>query len=383
MIQSSPIFYFDPPITSGGIPLKEIICLANEPWSQTPERTQQLLSRIRDVNILYFVPPHASHDLSWKKSGRKVKPNIIVYALPPNLISEVFFPSIYPLGEKRLGRFIAQKARKHHFRAPLLWLTCPKQLHLLNELSYRSLVYDRCQEWEDLPAAWEERLAQQADVVFTVSPQLKEQLAPFSSNIAIVPNGVNFPLFSGQNNTKVHPRVVGLSDPVLGWSGTIYEDLDLSPLLYATQTCPRWTFLLIGSKSEHNPWLSRLSRCKNVVLIPPCSLMEVPEYLSKCSVLLNFLRTSQSCDDVIPRRIYEYLSTGKPVVSMLWPDQVEYFPDVIYGANSPEEFVHLCAQALEEDPRWLSQRRRNHGAAASWTNRAAEVSRILSVSGLL
>lgn len=363
--------------------MKEIICLSNEPWSQNPERTQQLLSRIRDVNILYFVPPDSSRDLSWKKPGRKVKPNIIVYTLPPTLISEVHLPSFYPLGQKRLGRFIAQKARKHHFCSPLLWLTCPKHLHLLKELSYRSLVYDCCREWDELPIDWEERLVQQADVVFTLSSQLKGQLAPFSSNIAIIPNGVNFPLFSGQNNMRIHPRVSGLSDPVLGWSGTIYDDLDLSPLLYAAQTCSRWTFLLIGQKSEKNPWLSRLSRCGNVILIPPCSLIEVPEYLSKCSVLLNFLRTSHPYDDVIPRRIYEYLSTGKPVVSMLWPDQIEYFPDVIYSASSPEEFVDLCAQALEEDPRWLSQRRRNHGAAASWTNRAAEVSRILSVSGLL
>ena len=63
--------------------------------------------------------------------------------------------------------------------------------------------------------------------------------------------------------------------------------------------------------------------------------------------------------------------------------QVEHFPDVIYGAFSPEEFTYLCAQALDEDRRWVCQRRKGYGQSAAWTNRAAEVSRILSTAGLL
>ena len=55
---------------------------------------------------------------------------------------------------------------------------------------------------------------------------------------------------------------------------------------------------------------------------------------------------------------------------MLWPEQVELFPDVVYGAHSPEEFLHLCQQALAEDPGWVDQRRRDYGAAAAWSRRA-------------
>ena len=49
----------------------------------------------------------------------------------------------------------------------------------------------------------------------------------------------------------------------------------------------------------------------------------------------------------------------------------------------PEEFVRLCAQALAEDRTWVLSRRRDYGQAASWNNRSAEVSRILSTAGLL
>ena len=87
--------------------------------------------------------------------------------------------------------------------------------------------------------------------------------------------------------------------------------------------------------------------------------------------------------DVIPIRMFEYLSTGRPIVSMLWPDQVEPFPDVVYGAHSSQEFLTLCEHALEELPSLFAGRRLAHGAAAAWTVRAERVSRILETAGLL
>ena len=85
-----------------------------------------------------------------------------------------------------------------------------------------------------------------------------------------------------------------------------------------------------------------------------------------------------------PPGCYEYLSTGKPVVSMLWPDQVEIFPDVVYGAHSEREFLTFCQHALEEAPDFATQRRRNHAQAAAWPNRAVpRWSGFLATAGLL
>ena len=35
-------------------PLKQIVCLSNEPWSPSPGRTQQLVARLKDVQVLYL-----------------------------------------------------------------------------------------------------------------------------------------------------------------------------------------------------------------------------------------------------------------------------------------------------------------------------------------
>lgn len=197
-----------------------------------------------------------------------------------------------------------------------------------------------------------------------------------------MPNGATYPLFSKTADRLLNTRAAHPPHPLFGWVGTIHTDLDLSPLLYTAQARPEWRFLLLG-RQEHNPFLKPLSRLPNVRFLPPCPLLEVPRFLSLCQVLMNFLREEQTDSDVIPTRIYEYLSTGRPIVSMLWPDQIEHFPDVVYGAHTHQEFRTLCEHALEELPTLAVSRRLAHGAAAAWSGRAQQVSRILETAGLL
>ena len=105
-------------------------------------------------------------------------------------------------------------------------------------------------------------------------------------------------------------------------------------------------------------------------------------YLARFDVCLNLRRRSERFDDVIPTRVFEYLSSGKPIVSMFYPDQVEHFPDVVYGAHSPEEFARLCRRALAETGDWARLRRQEHGAGAAWTVRSEQVRHILTAIGL-
>lgn len=281
---------------------------------------------------------------------------------------------------RKQSDFINKTAARHRFRDPVLWYTSPEQVHLLDHLSGRGLVYDCGQDWSDLPPEWEGDLAAAADVVFAASPWLVDRLSPCNANIALLPNGVNYPMFC-RPDLDVPAELQGISGPVLGFVGTVTPDLDLAPVEYAARGRPDWTFVLVGRLGE-NPRLAYLEELPNVRLLGHRPMVDIPDYLGRFDVCLDLRRRRQEFDDVIPRRIYEYLSTGKPIVTLLFPDQVEEYPDVIYGAHTLEEYDRLCARALLEDKTWVAPRRRDYGSAAAWSRRAEEVQRILNAIGL-
>lgn len=362
--------------------MKQILCLSQEPWSnRLPGRTQQIISRLRDAQILYFSPARSHRDHSYRKRGRQVRPNVIVYTLPPvsSSVSERF-PRLFRMAWDRIGRYIQEESERRRFTEPLLWTTHPRHVHLVDRLEYGALVYDCDRVWDGFPDHWEGSLARAADVVFAASPLLRDRLSPCSSNIALLPNGFNQPLFDADSHRP--DSMPGATAPILGWAGAIREGLDLSPVLYAAQARPDWGFLLLGGLDRRNPFLRRLNKLPNVYLPGPCPASEVPEWLFRCQVLIDLPRTDRPFDEVVSPRLYEYLATGKPVVTMLWPDQVELFPDVVYGAHDLEEFVTLCAHALEEAP-GFAERRRQRAAEAAWPRRVDEVERILTTAGLL
>jgi len=343
-------------------------------------RTQQLLARLRDAQVLYFEPSAPQGSIAHLNHARRVRPNVLVYTLPFIPETDALHSLRQRRGQRKLADFIRSKLEYHHFSDPVLWLTHPQQVTMLDYLSYRGLIYD-CDTYRPVSSGKQEgALALAADVIFAASPGLADHLSPCNSNIALIPNGVNYPMFC-RTDLDVPSELAGLNSPVLGWVGAITPTLDLAPVEYAAGEHPDWTFVLAGEVTG-NPRLPFLRELPNVMLFGACPMTELPDYLGRFDICLHLLSAGDEDTDVIPTRIYEYLSTGKPIVTMLSDDQVEEFADVIYGAHTPEEFSQLCGRALTESPDWVAKRRRDYGQAAAWTARVLEVKRILESIGL-
>ena len=47
--------------------MKQVVCLSTEPWSPTPGRTQHLINRLKDAQVLYFCPGGGLLDQRWRQ----------------------------------------------------------------------------------------------------------------------------------------------------------------------------------------------------------------------------------------------------------------------------------------------------------------------------
>ncbi|MEO2777694.1 hypothetical protein ABHB54_16600, partial [Flavonifractor plautii] len=241
--------------------MRQILCLSADPWRTIPTRTQQLMTRMRDAQVLLFEPPGKYS----RQPGRRVRPGLTVCALPPVLEAEERHRLLFRLHYRKLGKFIRRQMEHHRFKEPLLWCTAPEHIHLLDEVPHRGVVYDCDRDWPDQSPRWESDLALAADVVFAASQGLIDHLSPCNDNIALLPNGVNHPMFT-RPPAELPPELRGLSSPILGYTGTLWRDLDLAPVLYAAQAMPACTFVFLGRR-EKNPMAELLERLPNVCLL--------------------------------------------------------------------------------------------------------------------
>lgn len=359
--------------------MKQILCLSYLPWQAQPNRTQQLLSRLTDTEVLFFEPP-ASRGTPQAEQGRRMRSHITVYTLPAPILPRLEQPMLQRRSLNRAVDFIRATMREHRFREPVLWCTSPEQVIFLERFPYCGVVYDCHREWSEEYLDMESDLASRAEVVFAASPGLIDRLSPCSDNIALLPNGVNPLLFFRDDLSAPDELAFLQGKKVFGRVGDLSTQVELAPMLAAARTRPEWQFILIGRVTRQVA--ARVAGYPNVHLIGAINSVELPDYLSVCTVLFDLLQTDQRGCDILPSHIYEYLATGKPIVMMSVPDQAEPYPDVIYTAFDAAGFLRRCSRAVEEPVQPGFDRRRECAQQASWAARAAEITRILESTGL-
>lgn len=361
--------------------MKNIVCLAPDPWQSIPTRTQQLMSRMKGAEVFYFEPPEPKGGKEHKKPGRRMRPGVTVYTLPP-----VFDPARgqgfrFRRSQRRVADYIQGVLAKRGVREPVLWCATPLGVHLLDYLPYRGLVYDCGRYWTGYPLDWESDLAIQADVVFAASAGLADRLAPCSDNIAVAPNGCNFPMFT-REDIEAPEETLAAGRPLLGYAGTLWADLDYSPIFTCAAAHPDWWFMLMG-RQEDSPGLRRLKGMDRVILVERRPLIEVPDYVHQWDVCLD-LRREGVASDVCSSRVFEYLAAGKPVVRHAFPGEIEELPPgLAYQADEPHAFAAACEQAMREDSHWLQKRRVDAGERCAWDRRSELVQKILEANALL
>ena len=358
--------------------MKQILCLAHAPWRARPDRTQQLLARLGDAQILFFEPaPRKGEPMP--EQGRRVRAHITVYTLPAPLPGPQEGTLIHRRRLDKSADFVQQIMNKHHFREPVLWCTAPVHAQFLDKLAYRGLVYDCHRFWDEAYIDWESDLTRHAEVVFAASFGLVKRLSPCNDNIALLPNGVN-PLLFQQREHTLPPVLEGISGQrVLGRMGRIDGQVDLEPLLYVARHRPEWTFVLMGPATK--PGAAPLRGQDNIVLTGAVSPLDVPDCLYRCDLLFDLARLDQPGSDIAPSRVYEYLATGRPIVTVVDPHASDAIPELVATAYDGPGFLQRCKAAFGEDPS-LPRRRRAMAQQSSWANRAAQVSNILEVTGL-
>jgi len=217
--------------------------------------------------------------------------------------------------------------------------------------------------------------------IFSTSPALGEYRDYAGQEIEYLPNAVDAHEFSINISKKYfenHTRKTA------GYVGNINQLVDLDLLEYSIVNCPQVDFVLIGRiDRETSKGVKKIiNQYKNCQYLGERRFTEIPGYLSSFDVLISFKKDDDSTRGNESMKIYQYLLSGKPIVSLpLSP--ADRFAGLIYVASDKFQFAEYLKKALEENDPEIRNKRINTALENTWTKRADVIhNRVLRYFGI-
>ncbi len=382
--------------------MKKIVCLSTSCYHPFPTRKQHVMNRIDSEEILYFDPPITyiaplKDKSAWKRlfayraPGERARKNLTVYALPPVFPFFNKYRFINKINQRIIAFFVKKKMKLHGFSDPILWCYSPTSADAAPLIPHSALVYDCVDRHsaykgfinEETVNGLEKSLATQADTVFATAVGLYDTLAEYNKNAVMLPNGVNFEHFNraATEDLPVPDDIKDIKHPIIGFIGMLQECIDYEKIELIAKERPDWSVVLVG-KPLPGVNLDYLKKYDNIHFLGMKKYDDIPAYIANFDVCLNVFRSGNLSRDVSPLKFYEYLATGKPVVSTPQPEQVLGYSDSVYIARGTSDFIEQCEKALSEPDNKKRELRITYAHACSWDARVREMEEILSQHGV-
>jgi glycosyltransferase involved in cell wall biosynthesis len=265
----------------------------------------------------------------------------------------------------------------------LLWLDEDLAVDLAGHLGEQWCVYDVTDlDWTFTRPwnRWHLRRASRrcvlgADVVFTSSTALHDELAAEPRRLVDLVNACDPHHFAPTG--PVDPSVMSLPAPRIGYLGAVdTRCFDSELMLAVARLRPEWSFVLAGPAESAVE--NRFQGLPNVHLLGDVDYERTPQITRSFDVCLIPYRITDRTRYVHPKKLYEYLATGRPVVSTPLPAVVDSGAPVLTAAT-PAAFVaaiETCLAAADDAASAANRRRASE--VNTWRHRGRVVEETLS-----
>jgi GT2 family glycosyltransferase/uncharacterized coiled-coil protein SlyX len=336
-----------------GIPTAyDVICFPIIDWEHRFQRPQQLASLFARHGHRVFYLRLTFHDHGPSVEWKQVAERIFQVQLPGPPDLNRFLESLPATAQQGCLQALQELFEAANIRDAICMVQLPFWTPLALELHNRygwKVVFDCMDEHNGLtilrPEMLEDetKLASNADLVLVSSQKLWDKHNGHAARCLRLPNGAEFDHFHQPANGQ---ELADLRHPIVGYYGAIMEWFDAETVRVAARARPQWSFVLIGNVDT--PAIEPLRHLPNVHFLGEQPYSRLPGYLHKFDVCLIPFKLGPIIQATNPVKFYEYLSAGKPVVSVPMPELMPY-QELFYAASGGDEFVAQIERALAED----------------------------------
>jgi UDP-galactopyranose mutase len=335
----------------------DLVVASHLRWSFVWQRPQQLLSRLsRHHRILFVEEP-----VYTPETGGPPVPNM--YVALPNLV--VLTPQVpkeecgdTPLWlwpcQDRITQQVRDALTALDFRHRTLWFYTPTPEFLVEVVEPEMLTYDVMDELANFKFAppqlkeREHRLLSQSSVVFTGGASLYDAKKHHNRNTHLFASGVDGEHYAKacHPDTTVPDWMKVIPGPRATYIGVIDERLDYDIVAAMAEARPDVQFLMCGPVVKVDP--ESLPKASNLHYPGQQNYADLPRILKGSDVCLMPFARNEATKFISPTKTLEYMATHRPIVSTPIKDVERFYSDIVFLADTAEQFVAQIDAALNE-----------------------------------
>lgn len=354
-------------------------------WAEAGNRVLYVEQQMHWAGWLVDIRNQVPRLWRWLQGPRQAAPNVWVYTLPPVIPFFQMSRLINWINNWFLRPLLRHQLKRLGFSNPILWTYTPHSADLVGSVGERTAVYECVDDFTssrglvDAKAIgrMERELIGKVDLLIVTAPALAESKRAGARRVVLVPNGVDADHFAraGELGTPVAEAVAKLRPPVVGYLGTLNYWIDSELLARIAREHPDWTVLHVGPR-DMLANTAAFDGLPNLISTGRIPYQDLPQYVKVFDVCVNPYILDGVAEHCSPLKLYDYIATGKPIVSVDMPE-ARKFEQLIHISDNSDEFVALVEQVIEKgDPR--SEERKAEARRHTWRSRFEDVAAALA-----
>jgi len=349
--------------SGGGLPLFPEVGIVAAPYHSFASRwttPHYVMTGLAEFFQIAWLEPavHWRHSLGSAARARQLEslaeglPSSFQLVHPPAWAPDVYRPlSVRKLLLQARYRHACYRLRRRGCQRGLLHLWHYKFAPLLDVGKHELAFYHVDDEYSfqsDPPPMCDEerRVIAESDQVFVISQGLLERKSGINDRIRLVPEGVDFPLYSSP--CPMPADLEGIPRPIVGYTGVIKSQLDWELLKSLADRNLQWSYVYVGmvaDKASVKATVAEMERRPNVHFLGAKSRLEIARYPQHFDVCTMPYLVNGYTDNIYPLKLHEYLAGGKPAIGAPIRSLLDY-QSVITLATSVDEWEQAIEQAL-------------------------------------
>lgn len=379
----------------------DIICFApTDWWGMNPSCTTHIIQNLIKKNRVLYINPFSSDLFGATKRGivgrliRKLK-SLVKFLRRPEKNLYVFSPIFLPIQSKRIIGALNNCLIKLQIKIlclllrifrPILWLENLRAADALEWFKPLIVVYHVSDLFEECSYTGnknilrerEQKIRTKSDLLICVSKKLYETKAAQRDNVFYLPHGVDFELFRKAADSDNNPikELSSVPRPIAGYYGTLTALNDIEMLHYCATRLRDVSFVLAGQITGGD--YRELSKLPNVYFLGRLPYEKIPSLCACFDVCLLLWKMSKWIQFCNPLKFFEYMASGKPIVSVSIAEIAENYSDIVSVAETKQEFCRAITWELNNDTPERAYRRIEIAEQHSWNNHVEHLSQLLS-----